>query len=171
MRFTKGTAMYTGGGIYVVLGETDNGLYFLGNCDCVDIYNADVREEDENGDMACFYPEWEELHRVETSEDLVEPFKNFCRRLDAKEEGITEGWEAFSNYAAGEVYDYMDFEDDIEIKYLTNYSSEADRTFIIERTYINNKLSSEEVVGFYSGEPNEEDTKLFTHKTKAIYEL
>lgn len=59
----------------------------------------------------------------------------------------------------------------IEIKISTNYSFVADRTFIIEETYTNGELLSEEVIGFYSGEPNEEDTKLFAHKTKATYEL
>ena len=161
--------MYTGGGIYVVLGETDNKLYFVGDMDGVELYNSDVREEDEHGDMVCFYPEWQDKHRVETSEDLAEVYKTFCRRLDAKEEGITKGWEEFSNYAPGEVYDHMYFEDETETKIETNYSQEADRTFIIEETYINGELFSEEVVGFYSGEPNEKDTQTFLHKTKATY--
>ena len=39
--------------------------------------------------------------------------------------------------------------------YETNYSEEADRTFIMKCTYRGQNLIREECVGFYSGEPNE----------------
>ena len=41
------------------------------------------------------------------------------------------------------------------IKYETNYSEEADRTFIMKCTYKGNDCIREECVGFYSGEPDE----------------
>lgn len=41
------------------------------------------------------------------------------------------------------------------IKYETNYSAEADRTFIMKCTYKGNDCIREECVGFYAGEPDE----------------
>lgn len=46
-------------------------------------------------------------------------------------------------------------------KFVTNYSKEADRTFIMKCTYKGDDCIREECVGFYAGEPNEEDTKHF----------
>ena len=46
-------------------------------------------------------------------------------------------------------------------KFETNYSREADRTFIMKCTYKGDDCVREECVGFYSGEPNEENTKHF----------
>jgi len=50
-----------------------------------------------------------------------------------------------------------------ETKLETNYSQEADRTFIIKATYENGELKEETVVGFYSGGPDESDTKFFSN--------
>lgn len=59
----------------------------------------------------------------------------------------------------------------INTKLATNYSEEADRTFIIRETYQNDELIKEEVVGFYSGEPNNILTASFTNNLVATYEL
>jgi len=56
--------------------------------------------------------------------------------------------------------------------YEANYSESFDRTFIMEVVEDDDgDLVSEEVVGFYSGEPNEEDTQFFAHgRMKAEYQ-
>lgn len=57
------------------------------------------------------------------------------------------------------------------IHYETNYSTEADRTFIIKCTENQlHELMSEEVVGFYAGEPNDQDTEHFIGSLIATYE-
>lgn len=58
--------------------------------------------------------------------------------------------------------------DDVEV--WTEYSESADMTFIMEGTS-DGKTSTMSVVGFYFGEPTEEDTKYFRGKTTAICEL
>ena len=54
----------------------------------------------------------------------------------------------------------------------TEYCSSSDRTFIIEMTKNGDDLVSEEVIGFYSGIPNEEDTAYYSeHRNlKATYD-
>lgn len=46
----------------------------------------------------------------------------------------------------------------------TVYSAEADTTFIMNYTYRNGDLVAEEVIGFYHGKPNDEDTKTYATK-------
>ena len=112
MKATHGTAIYTGGGIYVVIGELDNGLWFCGNNDWCGIFDEDTRTYDqENDDLACFWSDWCDQHEVKdvNKKEVYAMFEDFCKRLDNKEDGITEGYEEFSNYAPGEVADYIDF--------------------------------------------------------------
>lgn len=50
------------------------------------------------------------------------------------------------------------------------YSADGDMTFIMEETTDRNgDYISTEVVGFYYGEPTEEDTKYFKGKRKAKF--
>lgn len=117
MRATHGTAIYTGGGIYNVIGETDNGYWFFGGPDWCTIVDSDIREEDKENDddLVCYYNDWLEKHEVKVNvQEIYEMFEDFCRRLDAKEPGITDGYEKFSNYAAGEVTDYIDFSEFVD---------------------------------------------------------
>jgi len=112
MTFTHGTAIYTGGGCYIVIGETDeSGLYFFGCTDFCELMRFDPRTEDENG-LICQYYEEIEPYIVETDRDETwKLFEDFCNRLDNKEPNITTGYKDFSNYLAGEVSDYIDFSD------------------------------------------------------------
>ena len=64
MRATHGTAIYTGGGIYNIIGETDNGLWFMGGPDWCSLFDSDVTEEDEYTDMVCYNNDWCEKHEV-----------------------------------------------------------------------------------------------------------
>lgn len=114
MKIVNGTAIYTGGGCYSIIGRIDNGLWFNGWNDWCAIYDMDTRTKNEDGDLACFYnDEWCEEHD-KTSEfdykEVVEMFKDFCIRLDNEEDGITNGYEEFNNYIAGEVTDMIDFD-------------------------------------------------------------
>ena len=110
MKAIHGTAIYTGGGCYSVIGELDNGLWFNGCMDFCEIIDADVRTKDENGDLACFYNEWLEKHVVNdySPGEKWQMLKDFCIRLDNKESGLTEGYDELSNYIAGEVTEMLD---------------------------------------------------------------
>lgn len=125
MRIKHGTAIYTGGGIYVVIGEIGDGKWFMGNNDFCAVTNFDTRTkakdmeilsetewEFDDDDLAIFYlmltPE--EGCIVETDiKETYEAFYDFCKRLDNGELGITDGYEEYSNYAQGEVCNYIDF--------------------------------------------------------------
>ena len=51
------------------------------------------------------------------------------------------------------------------------YSNEADITFLMKRTYtLKGNLISEELVGWYHGEPNKEISERYVGKLKAEYE-
>ena len=117
-RATHGTAIYTGGGIYNVIGQLDNGLWFYGGNDYIEVFDEDTRTYDEvNDGLACYWNDWCDKHRLEVDKrQLYAMFYDFCQRLDNRESGLTDGYEEFSNYAAGEVTDYIDFSyfDDIE---------------------------------------------------------
>ena len=57
--------------------------------------------------------------------------------------------------------------DGVEID--TMYSPEGDITFIMEYTYRKGDIVAEKVIGFYHGEPDEKDTKIYATKgTTAI---
>lgn len=59
----------------------------------------------------------------------------------------------------------------VETSIFTVYSKEADMTTIFKDTVrcSNGSMVSTEVVGFYFGEPNEEDTEQFIDSLKATY--
>lgn len=110
MKITHGTAMYTGGGFYSVIGEIDDGNYFVGNTDWCCVVDADPREKDEFGEWNFFHIEWLEDHDVHVDANEIYPmFKDFCERLDAEELDITKGWDELSNYLPGEVTEMIDF--------------------------------------------------------------
>lgn len=55
-----------------------------------------------------------------------------------------------------------------------NYCESSDMTFLMEYTYHGDAvLEKAEVIGFYSGEPNEDNTKYYSEhrRTTAVYEL
>ena len=112
MKALHGTAIYTGGGFYTVIGELDNDYWFCGNNDWCAIFDEDTRTWDnDNNGLACFWNDWCEMHEVKDF-DLKEVYamlEDFCKRLDANEPDITKGYEKFSNYLPGEVTDHIDF--------------------------------------------------------------
>lgn len=111
MKFTKGTAIYTGGGVYICIGQTDTGLFFNGCPDFCILTDIDTRTEDEDGLICCYEDKMEGHIIADTTEEVWRAFQDFCHRLDEGEEGITEGYEEFSNYARGEVERMIDFSD------------------------------------------------------------
>ena len=110
MKILKGTAIYTGGGFYTVIGKLDNGLFFCGCTDWAAVFDTDTRTEDENGGLCCFDADWCELHEVNADiKEIYQAFEDFCKRLDENEKDITAGFEKFSNYQTGEVCGMIDF--------------------------------------------------------------
>lgn len=49
-------------------------------------------------------------------------------------------------------------------KIIECYSYNVDTTFLMEETWDGENPVESEVVGFYRGEPNEEDTKYYAHR-------
>lgn len=59
-----------------------------------------------------------------------------------------------------------------KIVYETNYSSAYDRTFVMKVNYVGEDIVREECVGFYSGEPDDENTEYYKNgKLVAEYKL
>lgn len=110
MKVVRGTAIYTGGGIYVTIGQMDNGMYFVGSEYGIEFFDEDTRSCDENDDMCCFWQEWYDEHCIKDGydpDDAQVAFIDFCKRLDAKEEHLTDGYDEFSNYLPGEIYEHL----------------------------------------------------------------
>lgn len=51
----------------------------------------------------------------------------------------------------------------------TVYASNDDMTFIMKDTFDGEEIKSTEVIGWYYGEPNDEETKYFSGKLKGEY--
>jgi hypothetical protein len=143
MKAMHGTAIYTGGGLYITIGQLDNGYYFFGYYESCDIFKEDTRAIDEdNNELACLYPEWYEENRIEWDQNEVdEMHKDFCRRLDSGEKDLTAGYERFSNYVAGEVYDYMDFPEAAESDNKGDYRKPTPESYEIHPEDIAEKLT------------------------------
>ena len=110
MKFTKGIAIYTGGGFYVAIGQTDNGNYFYGCIDWCELFDTDTRTVNEYDELACMYNEWCDEHIIKSNrQEVWKAFEDFCKRLDNNEPNITEGYEKWSNYIPGEVTELIDF--------------------------------------------------------------
>ena len=122
MKVVHGTAIYTGGGQYTLIGELDNGLWFCGFNDYCAVTNFDTRtsvrdfyNDDgynvDNNDLAIYHMDLtlEEGYVVDVDlKEKYEMFYNFCKRLDAGEPGLTDGYEKYSNYQP-ELCEYIDF--------------------------------------------------------------
>lgn len=108
-----GNVFATGGGIYVAIGKLYDGNFFVAdNFGSIEIYNSDVIEEDEYGDLVAFDYEWCEEHSITENyerRDLVNMVLDFYARLDGKEDGIEAGFEDFGNYY-GKASEIMDFD-------------------------------------------------------------
>lgn len=129
MNVLHGTAIYTEDGTYNIIGEFDNGLWFFGCPKYIAIYTDDIRNEREIFDICrnnikyceknlimLYEPNEEDEDNIEEylSEDELEDYhpeviRRFCIQLDNEEPGLTNGYEEFSNYTAGEVTAAMGF--------------------------------------------------------------
>lgn len=59
-------------------------------------------------------------------------------------------------------------DDDEEVKIEAEYAPTSDTTFLVEYTYVGGELKSREVISFYSGEPNDQNNKLYSTDAKGI---
>ncbi len=59
----------------------------------------------------------------------------------------------------------------MEVKVEPIYSEKDDMTFIMQNTYEDGCLSSKELLGWYHGEPNENNDREYVGKFKAEYEI
>lgn len=59
----------------------------------------------------------------------------------------------------------------MEVKIEPIYSEKDDMTFIMRNTYEDGYLSSKELLGWYHGEPNEDNDREYVGKFKAEYEI
>lgn len=59
----------------------------------------------------------------------------------------------------------------MEVKVEPIYSEKDDMTFIMRNTYEDGCLSSKELLGWYHGEPNENNDREYVGKFKAEYEI
>lgn len=136
MKILNGTAIYTGGGYYIVLGKIDNGLYFCGTNEWCAICDMDTKTENEDGDFACFDIEWFEKHDKSSEfsyKEIVEMFKDFCLRLAQEEDGITNGYENLDNYISSEVIKMIDF--DYMFKVAKDEELKSNENMIKKRKY------------------------------------
>ena len=142
MKITHGTAMYTGGGFYSVIGEVDDGNYFVGNTDWCVVIDTDPRCKDEFGEWNFFHIEWLEDHNVHDvdANEMFFMFKDFCERLDANEQDITKGWDKLSNYIPGEATEMINFSEFEALEDKQNQSSlsESDMADAIVKMIKNN---------------------------------
>ena len=112
MKITKGTAIYTGGGFYTVIGETEDGHWFVGFNEFCAVINFDPRTKDEEmDDLKIFYCDFTEEEGYVIPVDIKEKYEaylDFCKRLENQESGIEDGYEDFSNHDY-DIISYIDF--------------------------------------------------------------
>lgn len=75
MKIKTVAAHYTGGGIYIFIGQLENGLYFRAWDDCEAVYICDSDTDTEEAEHAEFY----EAHTVE--EITGDDFRNFWNAM------------------------------------------------------------------------------------------
>ena len=164
MKIIKANAEYTGGGIYRYTAQTDAGTWLVGNSEWDVIYEVDA-DPDETEDS--WYNEWYDEHQTaEHEQDYIELLSAML------------GWilmhEPDGNYDTRDIRKYLQEElddHDTEVRIVEYYSEQGDITFIMMETYLRLVPIKSEVVGFYYGKPNKEDTEQFKNRgTVAYYE-
>lgn len=123
LKIVKGTAIYTGGGIYNILGKLNDGKYIFANDQFITVIERLKNDEsnflmDKDNDYDYHYcnPNWLD-ERDKTNEyqisDLLRAIKKFCKDLD-KGKGdlyLVDEFENTENYSPGElkrmVYDSL----------------------------------------------------------------
>ena len=163
MKIIKANAEYTGGNIYSYTAQTDQGTWLVGDSEWDVIYEVDA-DPDATEDR--WYQEWFDEHQIAEHED------DYLELLTQMLGWIIEN-EPDGNYAKGEIEIYLQAELDnaeLHTEVVEYYSEEGDITFLMEESYKGETLIKCEVVGFYHGEPNKDDTEYFKGKTVAYYE-
>ena len=111
MKIIHGAAFGTGGGCIAVIGETDNGLWFIGDNWGGNVIKFDVRKTcgEMNGDewkytddddLAAFYIDFnEDKYVVDVDEkEWANMYRDFCVRYDCREREITKGFEKYDSH-------------------------------------------------------------------------
>ena len=119
MKITHGAAFGTGGGCIAVIGEMDNGLWFISDNLGWSVTDFDTRItckemgiEDgcNDNDLAVFWVDYDSEHYIEVDErELDNAFHDFCLRYDCKEPGITDGYEEYVGFLWGDLSDRIDW--------------------------------------------------------------
>lgn len=112
LQITKGAAVYTGGGVYVILGKLSDGNYFVqSTCFEPSIFNGEITEHSESiDDLVCFDSEWCENHDVTShySESVLDELsREFCKALDKDRTLCIEEYKELQNYIPGEIENNM----------------------------------------------------------------
>lgn len=150
MKVIDVTTEYTGGGIYVFMGKLDNGLYFMCDDMCVNFLDADPREA---GDDA-YYLEWQEEHAV--GFDMDYPYF-FIQMSDWIRENKPDDYDDSVEHAA-----WLARKKRFTTQDEVGYIPEMDTSVIFRYVYDGEgSLYSKEVIGWYQGEPNDEDTEQY----------
>ena len=164
MKLIGANAEYTGGNIYRYTAQTDNGTWLVGNSEWDVIYEVNA---DPDATEDSWYEEWYEEHQVAEHED------DYLELLTQMLGWIIEN-EPDGNYAKGEIELYLQAELDLaqtHTEVAEHYSYKGDITFLMEETYKGETLVKSEVVGFYHGKPNKDDTEYYKYgRTVAYYE-
>ena len=118
MKILHGGAFSTGGGCIAILGELDNGMWFISDNMGWSVVDFDTRKTCkemgisdgyDDDDLAVFWIDYDSGHYIDIDEkELDNAFHDFCIRYDCKEPGITDGYEKF-DCIWGNLCDYIDW--------------------------------------------------------------
>ena len=98
---------YTGGNIYVYVGQLESGEYFLADCECaIRLLNAPMDLENEDH----WYPEWQEEHLIKDL-DETEGISIMTDMLKWILDNAPEG-----NYSKGDMMDELAFWEEVEAR-------------------------------------------------------
>lgn len=114
MKILHGAAFGTGGGCIAVIGEMDNGLWFIADNLGWSATDYDTRNtckemgitDGEDDDLAVF---WIDRYVEVDQRELDNAFHDFCIRYDMREPGITNGYEHYNGGVWGYLYDHIDW--------------------------------------------------------------
>ena len=114
LKIIKGTAIYTGGGIYIVVGKLNDGNYIITDEQSIGIVADNPMEEDD--DLSCDYHysniNWiieRDLLINYKIENLLKAIKKFCKDLDngKGDEYLIDEFKETDNYMPGELMTYV----------------------------------------------------------------
>ena len=116
LKIIKGTAIYTGGGIYIIVGKLNDGNYVNTDGCFWDVYSDNAKDKvdtsiyEEICDDMCNYehPQWCDEHRISEhyrKKDILRAIKKFCKDLDngKGDEYLVDEFKETGNYSSGEL--------------------------------------------------------------------